>query len=106
MLASRRLRLDPGDGSPVTDYRIEDGRIQYRMFYESASAEAESLTAEMEENWHELTPQELTTHVLAKPVLARWLRRRMGIFSLVRACNSDDSPAITFLGDPEFRKAA
>ena len=29
-LACNRLRIDPSDGSPVVDYRIEDGRVERR----------------------------------------------------------------------------
>jgi len=83
MLACNRLRIDPCDGSPVVDYRIENGCV------ESCSVEtaAESGTT-IEKQWQRLTPEQLTSHVMANAVVARWLGKRMGVHALIRACSS------------------
>jgi len=66
-----RLRIDPNDGSPVVDYRIEDDRLECRILTFGAQG-----TAAIE--W-ELTPEQLTSHVLASTVVAYWLSRRFGV---------------------------
>jgi len=88
MLAFNRLRIDPGDGYPVIDYRIEDGCVESRVVEMSSE---ESL--ETENVWNRLTPEELSSHVMADTVVARWLSHRMGVFPLVRACHQDFSAA-------------
>jgi hypothetical protein len=80
MLACNRLRIDPCDGSPVADYRIENGCVESRTL----ETGAECTTPE--KRWQRLTPEQLTSHVMANTVLAQWLRRRMGVHTLVRAC--------------------
>jgi hypothetical protein len=81
MLECNRLRLDPGNGSGVVDYRIENGCVESRTL--EAHAEGSCVA---DEKWQPLTPEELSSHVVEDPILARWLSRRMGIFRLVRAC--------------------
>jgi len=80
MLAFNRLRIDPGDDSPVVEYRIEKGRVESRILETPADAV-------IEREWQQLTPEQLSSHVMADTVVARWLSRRMGIFPLIRACN-------------------
>ncbi len=70
MLACNRLRIDPGDGSPVLEYRIENDRVESR-----------TLTG-----WRQLAPEEISSHVAANTVVAAWLHRRMGLHKLLRAC--------------------
>jgi len=83
MLACNRLHIDPCDGSPVVDYRIENGCVE-RQSPETA-AEGGTKT---EERWQRLTPEQLSSHVMADTVVAQWLCRRMGVHRLIRACNS------------------
>ena len=83
MLACNRLRVDPCDGSPVVDYRIENGCIESRTF--GTAAETGTAT---EMQWHRLTPEQLSTHVMADTVVVHWLRRRMGVHRLVQLCTS------------------
>src|SRR5262249_25742868 len=78
MLARNRLRIDPGDGSPAVDYRIENGFV-------------ESRTPAIEKQWQRLTPEQLTSRVMADTVVLRWLRHRIGVYRLIRACNQDSS---------------
>lgn len=80
MLACNRLRIDMGDGSPAVDYRIEGDRVECRIL-ENAPNSA------LERAWRQLTPEQLTSHVSGETVISVWLRRRMGIFRLLRACS-------------------
>src|SRR3989442_12403782 len=86
MLACNRLRIDPGDGSPVVDYRIENGSVESRTL-ETA---AESSTA-TEKEWQRLTLEQLGSHVMADTVVAHWLHRRMGVIRLIRQCTHNSS---------------
>jgi hypothetical protein len=78
MLVCNRLRIDPTDGTSVIDYRIENGWVESRTL--------ETGTERADHQWHRLTPEELSSHVMADTVVARWLRGRMGIYGLIRAC--------------------
>jgi hypothetical protein len=92
MLAFNRLRVDSGDGSPVVDYRIENGSVESHVVGEMNSEQANGKErSDTENGWKRLTPEELSAHVLADTVVARWLSRRMGIFPLVQACQPDSS---------------
>lgn len=88
MLACNRLRIDPGNGSPAVDYRIESGYVESRTLDPDAARRS---VAAIEKQWHRLTPEQLTSRVLADKVVAQWLRHRMGIHRLVRACHQDFS---------------
>jgi hypothetical protein len=77
-----RLLIDPSDGSPTVDYRIEDGCVESRTLERGENG---TIT---EKGWQRLTPAELSSHVMADTVVARWLRRRMGVHRLIRACTS------------------
>jgi len=83
MLACNRLRIDLCDGSPVVDYRIENGCVESRTL--EMAAEGGTTT---EERWQRVTPEQLSSHVMADTVVAQWLRRRMGVHRLIRACVS------------------
>ena len=84
MMAINTLRIDSGDGSRVVDYRIEDGSVETRVTEVAAEDR-------IEQEWRQLTPEELSAHVMAGTVLAHWLRRKLGIFRLMRACTPDYS---------------
>jgi hypothetical protein len=99
MLACNRLRIDSGNSSPVVEYRIEKDRVERReiSFEKSVPRETE---------WWRLTPEQVSSHVIANTVLARWLRGRIGLFRLLRICGGDlfrqdDGPK-----SPEDRLAA
>jgi len=86
MLACNRLRIDPGNGSPSVDYRIESGFVESRTL-ETDVPKRSTLTTEKQ--WHRLTPEQLTSRVMADKVVAQWLRHRMGLHELIRACQQD-----------------
>ena len=69
-MACNNLRIDLGDGSPVVDYRIENDYVVTR-----------TLEAENEKPWQRLTPEQLTSQVMADTVVARWLHRRTTLLS-------------------------
>jgi len=87
MLAVNRLRIDPGNGSPAVDYRIENGFVETRTL----ERDAKRSTVAIEKQWQRLTPEQLTSRIMADAVLLRWLRYRMGVYRLIRACNQDSS---------------
>ena len=88
MLAFNKLRLEPGNGCPVMDYRIRDGCVERRIL-DGISERSGTI----EKAWQQLTPEQLRSHVNANTVVARWLSRRMGPHRLIRACNQDSSHA-------------
>lgn len=90
MLACNRLRIDTGHGFPVTDYRIENGWVESRTL----RSEVDTPT---EVGWQRLTPEQISSHVMADTVVAYWLRRKMGTHRLLRACAVDNN-----MGSMEF----
>ncbi len=101
MLACNRLRIDPGDGSPAVDYRIENGWVESRIL-----ETADERNGAVEKSWQRLTPEQLSSHVMADTVVARWLCRRMGVHELIRACNQGFSFAIEEMHERLERTAA
>ncbi len=81
MLAWNTLRVDPGDGSPVQDYRIENGHVEMRVLDIKMKFAPEGHC-----RWRRLTPPQLASHVMGNTAVAQWLQRRMGVHSLIRAC--------------------
>jgi len=88
MLAIKRLRIDPGNGSPAVDYRIKNGFVESRTVETDV---AKRSTTAIEKEWQRLTPEQLTSRVMADAVVLHWLRHRMGVYRLIRACNQDSS---------------
>jgi hypothetical protein len=82
MLEFNKLRVDRGDRSGAIEYRIEREHVESRAVGKDT----------VEESWRRIPPEKLRSHVMADTVLARWLRRRMGIHKLIRACQQDSSP--------------
>ena len=79
MLACNKLCIDPCDGSPVVDFRIENGCVETRAGIDTR------------QHWQQLTPEQLTSHVMSNTVVAQWLLGRMGVHRLVRACSSEEA---------------
>ena len=86
MFAFNRLRIDPGDGCPGVEYRIEDDQVDSRFLDRAAER-----SGAIEAPWQRLTPEQLRSHVMADTAVARWLCRRMGVHRLIRACNQDSA---------------
>ena len=103
MLAFNRLRIDPGNGSPAVEYRIENGFVESRT-QETDAARKSNLSGE--KPWQQLTPEQLTSHVVANPVVLRWLRHRMGVHRLIWACNRDSSSPTNLVVESSRRTAA
>jgi CheY-like chemotaxis protein len=78
------LRIDPGNGSPVIEYRITNEGVETRIVRANDNFDSPS-------EWQRLTGKQLTSHVLADTTLAYWLRRRVGVHKLVRACAGESS---------------
>jgi len=83
MAACNSLRIDPGNGSPIVEYRIRYGSVETRTLRVEEVGD--------DKPWRKLSPEQLTSHVMSSPVLAYWLPRRMGVHSVVRACAGDST---------------
>ena len=79
MLTWNTLRIDGGDGSPILDYRIENGCVETRTL-NRADVDTGS-------KWQPVAPEQLSFHIMTNTVVAQWLRRRMGVRQLLRACS-------------------
>jgi hypothetical protein len=99
MLDCNRLCIDPGNGSPALEYRVEENRIECRV------VEAGPEKSDIEKPWKTVSSQELSSHVMSGTVVAHWLQRRIGYRRLLLACNQDVSFA-TETPDRSYPKAA
>lgn len=97
MLDCNRLCIDPGDGSPAQEYRVEDNRVESRSLGLGRDG--------LEKRWETVTPDELSSHVMSGTVVAHWLQRRIGYRRLLLACNQDSSFA-TETPDRSYPRAA
>ena len=93
-LTSKRLRLEPGNGSPITEYRIENGTVAVRTVDLNRRSGRDH---DEESGWQQLTPEQLRFHVERRTVVAEWLKHRLGWRRLLRECARDN---------PEGQKAA
>jgi hypothetical protein len=80
---SKRLRLEAGDGSPITEYSIEDGTVAVRTVDLSRGSDND------QSGWQQLTPEQLRFHIERHTVVAEWLKRRMGWRRLLHECVRD-----------------
>jgi hypothetical protein len=80
MLECNKLRVDPGNGCPALEYRVEGGSVECRV-----------VGSGVEELWLPLSSEQLASHVTEGTVVAHWLRRRIGVHRLLQACNQDAS---------------
>lgn len=81
MLIPNTLRIDRGNGSSIIDYRIHDGGVESRI--------VDSANLGTEFGWRPVSPKQLGWYVISNNVVAHWLRRRMGLRALLRACGRD-----------------
>ena len=103
MLAFNRLRIDPDDGCPAVEYRIDDDHVDSRVL---DSAAEKKRCDWIEARWQRLTPEQLRSHVMADTAVARWLSRRMGVHRLIRACNQGALFADSVVQERRDRTAA
>jgi len=85
-MTCRTLRIDRNDGSPVEEYRVENGRVEHRTLLAAAER-----SATVDDPWQRLTRDQLAAHVMANTVVAHWLSRKFGLHALIRACNKSTS---------------
>ncbi|HYA25767.1 MAG TPA: hypothetical protein VEF05_16505 [Terriglobales bacterium] len=85
-LTSKRLRLESENGSPITEYSIENGTVAVRSV--DLNRRSDPQQAE-ETSWQQLTPEQLRFHVERHTVVAEWLKRRLGWRRLLRECARD-----------------
>lgn len=81
----KRLRLEPGDGSQVKEYRIENEIVEVRALDPNGQPDPQSGS-----DWQQLTPDQLAVHVERNTVVAQWLQRRLGWRRLLWACISQE----------------
>ena len=85
-MACNKLRIDPNDGSPAVEYRIENGGVERRTV---ASHNGDGIASE--ERWEQLTPTQVASHIRASTTVAYWLYRRMGAQPLLQVCGQHPS---------------
>ena len=73
-----RLRLEPQDGTPAKDYRIEEGEVEVRVLSTPHHAKGTQ--------WRRLTSAEIAHHVENNTVIARWLEARLGWRAVLKKC--------------------
>ena len=71
------LRVEDPDGRTVADYRIRDEEVEVRHL---------PLSTDDEDEWYQLTSEDLTSHVSRNTAVAQWLTRRLGWRRLLRLC--------------------
>jgi hypothetical protein len=88
MVPCKRLRIDDGDGSSAVDYRIKDDMVEMRVIEISRRS-----VSKLENGWRRLTMEQISAHLESNTVVAQWLKRRMGVHRLLRAC-TDFRPTV------------
>jgi len=68
--------------STPREYRIRDGKVEARELNAGRGKE---------EDWTEVSSEQLSTHVLRNTVIARWLERNLGWRRLLWACVGEES---------------
>jgi hypothetical protein len=66
-----RLRIESGDGLTINDYRVHDGKLQFRLLDQSGSP-----VPGVHSEWQELSAVEISKHTALKTVVAEWLALR------------------------------
>jgi hypothetical protein len=78
MSAGTMELLDSVNHSPVKEYRInKNGKVEARML---------DCDTEQGNDWAEVSPEQLSSHVKKNTVVARWLERNLGWRRLLQAC--------------------
>jgi hypothetical protein len=69
--------LQSSNLSPAKEYRINNGTVEARIL---------NYGTDQENTWWEVSPEQLSSHVMHNTAIARWLERRLGWRRLLRAC--------------------
>jgi hypothetical protein len=80
LMQDHQLRIESSDGSPATEYRVNNGSIQVRTL---ASGGANGV-------WRTVAPFKLRGHVERNTVVAQWLQHRLGWRRLLLACVAEE----------------
>ena len=64
----RRLRIEPISGTPINDYRLRLGRVEFRAL----DADGRHLRGDLS-RWRRLTDDEVQWHLLLGTVVAQWM---------------------------------
>jgi len=96
-MTSDKLRIDRNDGSPVLEYRIENGCLEHRTILLSSNP-----TTAPDGQWQRLTREQLASLVSANNVVAHWLCRRVGVHALIRACSKSSSSSTNGTGESHY----
>ena len=75
--------------STPREYRIRDGKVEARDLDKGRAKE---------EDWTEVSSEQLSTHVLRNTPTARWLERNLGWRRLLRACVGEKPSQLDCLG--------
>jgi hypothetical protein len=75
--------------STPREYRIRDGKVEARDLDKGRAKE---------EDWTEVSSEQLSTHVLRNTPTARWLERNLGWRRLLRACVGEEPSQLDCVG--------
>jgi len=77
-MASGNIQLlKSTDHSPAKEYRIHDGKVEARILDRGSLQKSA---------WWEVSPPQLSIHVMRNTAVARWLEQRLGWRRLLQAC--------------------
>ncbi len=68
-----RLRIESGNGSPVNDYRIRNGIVEFLAFDPSTRPHSDSSS-----EWRSLDDDDIEVHHSLGTVVSKWLQVRLG----------------------------
>jgi hypothetical protein len=66
---------------PRKEYRIKEGKVEARVLDRGTA----------HDDWSELSPEQLSSHVKGNTPVARWLEQSLGWRRLLRACVGQSS---------------
>jgi hypothetical protein len=69
--------LESANLPAATEYRVHDGKVESRTLNGGPAHE---------EDWTQVSAEQLSSHVLCNTAVARWLERNLGWRRLLRAC--------------------
>src|ERR1700694_717903 len=82
---------------PAKEYRIQDGKVEVRTL----DFRTVDCGYGQEDAWSELTPQQVSCHVMHNTQVARWLERKLGWRRLLQVCVGEQTSEISRDGVPE-----